>query len=121
MAGSILAIRHGMSLTPPVVLPLVVLGKEGKVTHFQTYSATQLEYFKSLKFLDSGWSFMILERIRDEEDRIEDSGHAVLRSLDMKVVTTIDASGVDAIYDLINTTDRKSLQLVLVHAVETLL
>lgn len=65
----------------------------------------------------------IVRWIREEEERIEENQEASLRCviLDMTAVTAIDTSGLDAISGLDAMIKRRSLQLVLVNPVGTVM
>ncbi|KAK4854158.1 hypothetical protein QYF36_019823 [Acer negundo] len=59
----------------------------------------------------------VLRWVREEEERIQENGESALKCLilEMAAVTAIDTSGIDAIFELRKSLERRSLHLVLVN------
>ncbi|XP_059637929.1 probable sulfate transporter 3.4 [Cornus florida] len=72
-------------------------------------------YFANSTYLQE----RVLRWVREEEERIQANNECTLRCiiLDLTAVTAIDTSGIDSIYELNKTLDKRSLQLVLVNPV----
>ncbi|GAB4828368.1 Probable sulfate transporter 3.4 [Ancistrocladus abbreviatus] len=70
-------------------------------------------YFANSTYLQE----RMLRLIREEEERVEANKEAELKCvvLDMTAITAIDTSGIDAVYELGKTLQKRSLQLVLVN------
>ncbi|XP_052182798.1 probable sulfate transporter 3.4 isoform X2 [Diospyros lotus] len=86
-----------------------------RVPSFLILSIESPIYFANSTYLQE----RILRLVREEEERIQNNKETSLKCviLDMKAVTAIDSSGLDALYELNVTMDRRSLQLVLVNPV----
>ncbi|XP_057967885.1 probable sulfate transporter 3.4 [Malania oleifera] len=74
-------------------------------------------YFTNSTYLQD----RILRWVREEQDRIKTEAILKCVILDMTAVTAIDTSGIDAVYELRKTLNKRSLQLILVNPVASVM
>ncbi|CAO2822824.1 unnamed protein product [Amaranthus hypochondriacus] len=89
--------------------------KASRIPSFLILSVEAPIYFANSMYLQE----RILRFIREEEERIQSNNEPLLKCviLDMTAVTAIDTSGIDAIFELGKSIQKKSLQLALVNPV----
>ncbi|KAF8389000.1 hypothetical protein HHK36_025685 [Tetracentron sinense] len=94
------------------------IGRYGEASRVPSFLILAIEspiYFANSTYLQE----RILRWVQEEEERIQASKESTMKCilLDMTAVTAIDTSGIDAIHELRKTLIKRSLQLVLVNPV----